>query len=43
MTALLGGEVDTWLVVALLMLTLGLTSALLAATRETLTEARRTR
>ncbi|HET6529127.1 MAG TPA: hypothetical protein VFH03_00720 [Actinoplanes sp.] len=43
MAVLLGGEVDTWLVFALLMLTLGLTGALLAATRETLTEARRAR
>jgi hypothetical protein len=43
MAALLGDEVSTWLVVALLMLTLGLTGALLAATRETLTEVRRTR
>jgi hypothetical protein len=43
MAALLGGGVDTWLVVALLVLTLGLTGALLAATRETLTGARRTR
>jgi hypothetical protein len=43
MTALLGGEVNTWLVIMLLVLALGLAGALLAATRETLPRVRRTR
>jgi len=43
MTALLGGEVNTWLVVMLLVLALGLAGALLAATRDTPPRVRRTR
>jgi hypothetical protein len=42
MAALFGGEVNAWLVAALLVLTLGLTGALLAATRETLAATRET-
>ena len=43
MTALLGGEVSTWLVVGLLVLTLGLTGAILAATRAVLLDPSDTR
>jgi hypothetical protein len=43
MTALLGGEVNTWLVIMLLVLSLGLAGALLVATRETQPRVRRTR
>jgi hypothetical protein len=43
MTGLLGSEVNVWLVIALLMLTLGLAGALVAATRNALPGVRRTR
>lgn len=43
MAALLGSEVNAWLVVALLLLTVGLTGAVLAATRDPMHGARRTR
>jgi hypothetical protein len=43
MTALLGDDVNTWLVIGLLVLTLGLTGALMAATRNVMPGPRRTR
>jgi hypothetical protein len=43
MTGLIGGECNVWLVVALLVLALGLGSALLAAVRSAGTPTRQTR
>jgi hypothetical protein len=43
MTAMIGGECNVWLVVALLVLALGLAGALLAATRGRTMQTRRSR
>ena len=43
MTGLIGGECNVWMVVALLLLVLGLGSALLAAARSAATPIRQTR